>query len=258
MIGILLEYKYLLLVVLLALISSLTYFFNIINEIDYFDYSNSIQTKFLQLQDFATDLENWWNLKTLQDVIINANWNLRWTEDKNKLFWLTLQWEPNEIELITWYDNTNPYYFLWKNEDKTLDIDIDWNHFNWEANDIITVSEPTNLKIYFLDSEKTVSWVVKTKVKDIDIAIGWLINKGWWIDWILYVFESEEKAKKINSDILIEWTLVNVDDWFWIDVLAWVLMPFTSGVAVVDAWQSPFSYCVFQFSNYPCTLKTTP
>jgi len=252
--NIILEYKYFFLIGMIVLAWIVAQFINLTKEISFLDYNSAIETQFLKIQNFAFDLEWDWKLKTVKDVFVNSNWKLRWTKETNILFWKKLATSANEIEIMTWYNKDNPYYFTWKKLDNITPLDLDWNWIVWESSDKILVAPANKFNIKLIDESKNILGKKKTALKDIDLTKSWLINKWWWIDSILYVFENEEIAKKLLKDVLVTWTLVYVDDWYWVEVKAWILMDFLwqSNKIIVDSWQAPPKNCIYWFWLFWC------
>lgn len=220
---ILLEYKYWLIIFTLSWLIAWKYITFLINMNYYLDFASEIKTQFLKLQDIALDYENWWKQKTIWNVFLTTDWKLRNLKNNN-LFNKELENPANEIELITWYDEENENFFLAKTSDWLSDLDVNWNWTSWENWDIVYKSNDNKFKLYLLDTQ--ISWsAIKKDIKDLSPWSTNNVNKGWGIDYLLYVYENEEVAKEIYEKYLMQWKLVKVDDWYWIYMLSWIRVP---------------------------------
>jgi len=172
------EYKFFLIIAIIALVSIIALFFNTQKSQEYVDFNTNLQASFAQIKSTAS------NYKSIKDVI-----TIDWKEIKglknNSLFWNVLEWNASEILLADEFDNssypwgTEPNPAAWKFA-MTLATTSVW-----------TINAPITL------------WTINTNSGSID--------KGWDLDtngYILYTFTDASTAKNIIDKYLPEWTLV--------------------------------------------------
>jgi len=184
--GILQEYKFFLIIAIIALVGIIALFFNTQKSQEYVDFTTNLQASYAQIKGTASDA------KTVKDVVTIDGTNIKGLKN-NSLFGLTLDGAASTVLFID---------------------DLDTS----DVADVNTAVGAAPAAGKFKVALATTSSATAGTVGDMDaVAISTLtasmdsVDKGWDLDtngYVLYTFESANVARDIIDSYLPEGSLV--------------------------------------------------
>ena len=190
--GILQEYKFFLIIAIIALVSIISLFFNTQKSQEYVNFTTNLQASFAQIKGVASDT------KKLDAAYTVDGENLKGLKN-NSLFGLTLDGNANEITIIDEFKKVHPSTITKPDKGKFKIAFATTSSFT--END----TDGTNTAAVAGTGETlTIKNVTGTSSQ---------VAKGWDLDsngYILYTFKDDKIAKDIIDQYIPEWTL-----WTW-------------------------------------------